>query len=520
MRKIKMKALPTFTLGFIAAVLLTATGARAGVSPHLILNKSADLPITAFNLTFRVGSADDPSELSGLANLTAHLMREGGVLATKVGSTPMPARTRAELEEYMFPLAADIDVSSETEQVSFRVTASSTDAMTVFNVLAQMVTAPAFNAGEFDRLKAEETDALTKALPREDEEELGKAALFQRMYGAGHPYSHVTTGSVSGLRRLTVDKIKAFYKTTFTRRRLTVAIAGVVSPQLAARARTVFSGLAEGTTAVAHIPATNADGGRELHLTIVKGPFDATGVHLGAPLPINRASRDFPDLYLAAWAFGKHRSFVGRLMKSVREVRGLNYGTYSYVENFPGGGSRLSEPTQAARTAQAFTVWARPTPPENGCFLLRQVFRETSNLASEGLTSSEFELTQSHLVGNAPLQASGLERRLGYAIDSQFYGIKGDYLGSLQNRARRARLAHVNELLHRYLHPRNMEIVVVTRDPEEFKKQILSPRCDIHYASGVEKPGEVLAEDKVIAAYPMGLKPENIQIVTSESVFE
>ncbi len=506
------------TLLLASAVLLTSLTAFAGAEPRLILKKNSDLPITAFNLTFRVGSADDPADVAGLANMTARLLREGGVLATKVGGVALPARSRAELEEFMFPLAADIDVSSEVEQISFRVTASKSDAELVFNILTQMITAPAFNASEFDRLKAEEVDSLTKSRPREDEEELGKAALFAQMFGAGHPYSHVVEGSVHGLRALTLDKVKEFYKANFTRRRLTVALAGVVSPQLAKRARTAFAVLPSGTASRAVIPAATPE--KELRLTIVKGPFDATGVHLGAPVPFNRASGDFADMYLAAWAFGKHRSFVGRLMKSVREVRGLNYGTYSYVENFPGGGHLLSEPTQAARTVQAFTVWARPTPPDNGCFLLRQVYREVTNLAAEGLTKAEFELTQSHLVGTAPLQATGLERRLGYAIDSEFYGIKGDYLAALQAKARNAKLTHVNELLHKYVHPKNLEIVVVTRDPEEFKKQILSERCDIHYGSGVEKPADVLAEDKLIAAFPLGLKAENIQIITSESVFE
>ena len=505
-------------LVFCTVALASPFAAHAAPAPALLLKKNSDLPITAFNLTFRVGSADDPAELAGLANMTARMLREGGVQATKVGGAAMPARTRAELEEFMFPLAADIEVSSETEQVSFRATSSAADARTVFNVLVQMLTAPAFSPAEFDRLKAEETDALTKQLPREDEEELGKAALTQKMYGLNHPYSHVTTGSVSGLKALTLDRVKAFYKTHFTRQRLTVALAGVVSPELARLAKSSFAGLAMGTSSRTQIAAPVETG--EQTLTIVKGPFDATGVHIGAPLPINRGSRDFPDMYLAAQAFGKHRSFVGRLMKSVREVRGLNYGTYAYVENFPGGGTRLTEPTQVARTDQAFTLWARPTPHENGCFLLRQTYRELVNLATDGLSKAEFDLTQSHLIGNAPLLATGLERRLGYAIDSDFYGIKGDYLVSLQSRAKAAKLAQVNELLHKYLHPKKMAIVVVTRDPEAFKKQIMGERCDIHYGNGVEKPPEVLAEDKIIATYPLGLKDENIHIVTSESIFE
>ena len=54
---------------------------------------------------------------------------------------------------------------------------SATDAETIFDTLAQIILAPAFHEDEFKRLRAEELDALTKQWPREDEEELGKAAL-------------------------------------------------------------------------------------------------------------------------------------------------------------------------------------------------------------------------------------------------------------------------------------------------------------------------------------------------------
>jgi zinc protease len=252
---------------------------------------------------------------------------------------------------------------------------------------------------------------------------------------------------------------------------------------------------------------------------IVKGSFDATGVHLGLPLPFTRAGRDFPSMYLFSNAFGKHRSFVGRLMRVVRESRGLNYGTYAYVEDFPNGGQYETEPTQVARTRQAFTVWGRPTPEENGCFVMRQIAREVDSLSTKGLTEEEFALGQSHLLGNIPLLGASLERSLGYRIDSVFYGIPGNYLEGLAQGVEHATLPKVNKLLKKYIRPADLHFVVVARDPEKFKKQILSPSCDVHYGPGVEKPKEVLAEDKEIAVYSLGIKPERITVVEAESVF-
>src|SRR5207249_2189385 len=146
---------------------------------------------------------------------------------------------------------------------------------------------------------------------------------------------------------------------------------------------------------------------------------------------------------------------------------------YAYVEDFPEGGNHLSEPTQAARARQAFTVWARPTPLENGCFLLKLVHREVHRFADKGLDPSRFALAKSHLTGNAPLLATSLERRLGYAIDSAFYGIRGDYLKNLQAASQKATRAEVDKLVRGNIRPGALELVVVTPDPAKFKAEIL-----------------------------------------------
>ncbi len=498
------------------STLLLAAFCLAGAAfakPAFLLNTSPDLPVTAFNLTFRVGSADDPKGSEGLAHLTATLMREGGVKAWG----KLPARSRAEIEDFLFPLAASIGVSTQKEQTSFQVTSSAADAETVFGILAQMILAPAFTPEDFERLKAETLDALTKQFPREDQEELGKAVLDQAIWGKGHPYSHVVEGTVDGAKSLTVEKVQAFYKSLFTQKRLTVGITGVIPKALSARVKTVFNSLPAGKSDRAVIPpAPKADG---IDLLLVKGPFESTGVHLGEAISVTRSSPDFPAMYLTSAAFGKHRSFVGRLMRVVREERGLNYGTYSYVEDFPSGGQLLTEPTQAARSRQAFTMWGRPTPLDNGCFLLRQMHHEVDSLAKEGLTAPEFELGKSHLVGFTPLLGTGLERRLGYAIDSVFHGIKGDYLLGLQGSIEKLSRETANATIKKYLHPSAMHVVVVTPEPEKFRDAILSDKCEIHYPAGITKPESVTKEDAKLAVAKLALTPERIRIVSSDDVF-
>ena len=57
---------------------------------------------------------------------------------------------------------------------------------------------------------------------------------------------------------------------------------------------------------------------------------------------------------------GEHRASQGRLFQRLREVRGLNYGNYAYIEAFPQGMYQFFPDPNLGRRAQIFEVWIRP----------------------------------------------------------------------------------------------------------------------------------------------------------------
>ena len=499
---------------FAMVLLFSATTAGAAIREVTLLGKG--LPFVTFNITVRVGAAHDPQGKEGLAALTARLMREGGVSAFHVGGPPLAARDRENIEEELFPRAAEIEAHVGREQTSWRVTVSEKDALPVADILAQMLAAPAFNELELERIRAEMLEEVGTRFPREDQEELGKAALERVMFGVTHPYAHIIEGTVSGLKAIQIGDVKQFWAARYNRAVLVVGLAGAYTTALRQRLQGRLKALPAASAAPLPVVPERAVR-RAPELLLVKGDFPAVGVHLGHPIAFRRGDMEFPALYTAATAFGKHRSFVGRLMKNVRELRGLNYGAYAYVEEFPDGGLNLQEPTQAGRTRQAFAVWGRPTPVENGCFLLRQLHREVESLAVRGpgggLTASEFDLGKSHLTGSIPLLGMALARRLGYAIDGIFYGVPGDPLAWLRSGVNRLTRPQVNTLLRSVIHPQDLSIVVTTPDPERFKREILGGRCDIHYAAGVEKDQAHRQEDERIAKHQVPLVAEHIRII-------
>lgn len=114
--------------------------------------------------------------------------------------------------------------------------------------------------------------------------------------------------------------------------------------------------------------------------------------------------------------------------------------------------------------------------------------------------------------------ATTTSERLGYAIDSRFYGIKGDYLEVLRRRIDDLDLDDVNAAIRRHIQTRNLKIAVVTRDAEAFADSLVANApSPVLYAT--PKPPEVLDEDKLIESYPLAIKREKIRIVPVGELF-
>ena len=67
----------------------------------------------------------------------------------------------------------------------------------------------------------------------------------------------------------------------------------------------------------------------------------------------------------------------------IRELRGLNYGDYSYIESFPEGGERSMPPVNVPRRRHLFEIWIRTLPTAQAPFALRAALRESRGTPRE-----------------------------------------------------------------------------------------------------------------------------------------
>jgi zinc protease len=212
---------------------------------------------------------------------------------------------------------------------------------------------------------------------------------------------------------------------------------------------------------------------------------------------------------------GQHRSSKSYLYGRLRELRGLNYGDYAYIEYFPRGMYLLQPDPNLARRQQIFQVWIRPVEPANAMFALRAALYELDKLIREGMRRDEFESTCRFLTKFANLLLQTQDAELGYAIDSKYYETT-EFNRYIRNSLSKLTLDEVNTAIKKHLRTTDLDVMVVAKDAPGLKKALLSGApSTITYVS--PKPPEILEEDKVIGRYKLDA---TVDIVPVDSVFE
>src|SRR5262249_7747890 len=149
---------------------------------------------------------------------------------------------------------------------------------------------------------------------------------------------------------------------------------------------------------------------------------------------------------------------------------------------------------------------------------LRGALYEYDKLVRDGISADAFETTRLFLAKYANVLTQSQSARLGYALDSRYYGIP-DYNSYLKAQLDKLTLADINAAIRRHLKSDRMRIVIVTKNANALRDSIVkNTPSPITYNS--PKPKEVTDEDKTIERYKINVKPEDVAVVPVDRVFE
>ncbi len=463
------------------------------------------IPEEHIKLLFAVGSAHDPVGKEGLAALSAEMIADAGSALYKYD----------EIQKAAFPTAATFTSQVDKEMTTFTIRSNKDHLTKVLDLFIPSLLEPGFRTDDFERLKSDHLTSLKINLRNNNEEELAKERL-QELVFAGTPYGHPTIGTIQSLEKITIEDVKSFVAKAYTTGSLIIGVNGQNADRVAADLKNRLGTL----PSAAPLPQIKGLKGRMpdgLAVNIIEKNTRATAISFGLPIKVTRSHPDFVALWLARSWLGEHRSSMSHLYDRIREVRGLNYGDYAYIEAFPGGMYMFAPKPNRARTAQLFEVWIRPVVPENAHHALRIALYELDKLIKNGLTEAEFTKTRDFLQKNVVIKTATQDQQLGSALDSVWFGTD-EYTNFMRTQLVKLKLSDVNRAIKRHFSAKNLQIVMITQDAQGLKKQLVADEESSVKYDG-EKPKELLDEDKVIGNTKLKIAEDAVTISPVDSVF-
>ena len=388
------------------------------------------LPILDLQVDFAAGTAYEPVGRAGVASLTRALIDLGvaGIDETQIASRLADVGAR---------LSGGVDM--DRASVVLRTLSMADKRGPALDVLRAILSTPQFAAAVLDREKARTVAALKEALTRPDT--LASRAFWSAMYGS-HPYgSYATPESVSGLERADVA---AFHAANYTAPRATVAIVGDLERAQAEALADELTAALPSAPAMRGVAAPTVPAASEHRIA-----HPALQAHLLLGLPaLKRGDPDFFPLAVGNYSLGGG-GFVSRLMKEVRDQRGLAYSVHSYFHPLAQlGPFQIGLQTKKAQANEALK-------------LTRAVL---SNFLEQGPSEVELQAAKENLVGSFPLRLDSNRKILDSVAMIGFYELPLDYLDLYPENIARVTAAEVKAAFSRHVRPEHLVTVVVAAE--------------------------------------------------------
>lgn len=476
-------------------------------APRVIEQRSESAIVTV-RIVFDAGSSDDPMGREGITRLAAVLAVEGGA----------GELSYAQLEERLYPMAAQLDVQVSRDQTVL-VGRVHRDRLEAFYALFRdVLLRPRMGQEDFDRIRTQSLSALTLELRGNDDEALGKE-LLQSMLYEGHGYGHPELGTEAALHAITLEDVRAHRARVFCAGRATIGIAGGYPAEFTARITEDVNQLRSDTCIGREVLRPAQAHGARIRI-LDKPEASSTAVSMGLHIPVTRGHEDYAALVLATSYLGQHRQFVGLLMQQIREVRGMNYGDYAYPEYFAQEGWGAFPRPNVARRQQYFSMWLRPLRPEQAHFGIRLAVHYFREFVERGLTQEDFDRIRAYLDGYYALFLQTESRRLGVAIDDAFYAQETAWIEMLRARWRTLTVDEVNAAIRRHLDPSQLEIAIVTANAGAFADALAAETASpMTYAEGRVLAPEVLETDRAVSTLRLGVPRARIEVLPVATVF-
>ena len=148
---------------------------------------------------------------------------------------------------------------------------------------------------------------------------------------------------------------------------------------------------------------------------------------------------------------------------------------------------------------------------------LRIATHELEQLINSGMSEEDFQAARQYLMKNVYVMTQTQDQQVGYALDSRWYGMP-EYTQYMRSQLQKLTRDDVNRALKKHLSATDLSVVIITKDAEGLKKQLVADEFSAIKYDG-DKPKELLDEDKVIGARKLNVTADRIRITPVSHVW-
>lgn len=403
---------------------------------RVLFVESHSIPVLDIDVEFDAGGRRDPAGKAGTAELTNAMLARG----VHAAQAPLeePALTEAQILDGFADVAAERDGDTDDDRAgaSLRTLSDPEQRDAAVTLLARILAQPSFPEDLLERDKARMIASIKEE--ETEPEAIASKAFWRVLYGT-HPYAwHATVQSVTAITR---DDLVAFHREHYVANRAIVAMIGDISrDQAGAIARRLTMRLPQGAPLPALPPVQILPPTDER----IAHPASQAHILLGMPA-LRRGDPDYFPLIVGNYTLGGG-GFVSRLMKEVREKRGLSYSVYSYFDPMAQRG-----PFEAG-------LQTRKEQADEALKLTRDTI---AAFLRDGPTPTELAAAKDNLIGGFPLRIDNNRKILANIAAIGFYHLPLDYLDTWTDKVRKVSIADIKAAFRHKLALDRMSTVVV-----------------------------------------------------------
>lgn len=385
------------------------------------------IPIVALEVSFKGGTSLDLPGKEGATYLMTGLLEEG---AGDLNATEFLEATEQLAAGYSYRAFRD-SVSIDAEMLKENMSEA-------IELLRLALVEPNFDEKAFERVKSQVLSGLSQ--DKTDPDEIASATLRALSF-PDHPYGTRDEGSLETVGRLTRDDMVEAHKNALVQSRMFVgAVGDITSEELGPLVDRLLGDLPQDGPALPQPAEMAVDGGTTL-IDLATPQSVALFGHKG----IAREDPDFFAAYLLNEILGGS-GVESRLMREVREKRGLTYGVYTYLAPFDYAAQMMGSVASANdRIADAIQV----------------IRDEWALLAEKGVSEEELNDAKLYVTGAYPLRFDSNAKIAGILVGLQLTGLPSDYIKTRNDNMHAVTLDQVNDMAKRLLKPEELRFVVV-----------------------------------------------------------